>query len=121
MKKILYLILENVLLNLIKVSIHIVNGIIIMYKIVHFYITFFVHFYIDFNTNLWKKYKRTKTEEDKVKIYDEIEGLQPQIKVLYSNKQYCEGIYKRSIEIQNNTDNFDKDVNIIKEKNNIRN
>lgn len=66
--------------------------------------------------NLWKKYKRAKAEDDKVKIYKEIEELQPQIKELYNNRGYCGGIYKRSTEIQNNIDNFDKDINIQKGK-----
>lgn len=70
--------------------------------------------------NLWKKYKRAKTEDDKVKIYDEIEELQPQIKELYNNRRYCDGIYKRSIQIQNNIDNFDKDINITKENDMIK-
>lgn len=55
-------------------------------------------------------------EDDKVKIYDEIEELQSQIKELYNNRRYCDGIYKRSINIQNNIDNFDKDIDMIKEK-----
>ena len=70
--------------------------------------------------NLWRKYKRSKTEDDKVKIYNEIEELQPQIKELYNNRRYCDIIYKRSIEIPNNLDNFNRDINIIKEKDNIR-
>ena len=57
-------------------------------------------------------------EDDKVKIYDEIEELQSQIKELYNNRRYCDGIYKRSINIQNNIDNFDKDMQ--KEKDNVR-
>ena len=55
--------------------------------------------------NLWRKYKRAKEEDDMVKIYNEIEELQPQIKELYNNRRYCDGIYKRSIQIQNNIDN----------------
>ena len=68
--------------------------------------------------NLLKKYKRAKTEGDKVKIYNETLKLQPQIKKLYGNRRYCDGIYKRSIDIQNNIDNFDKDIYC--EKENIR-
>ena len=70
--------------------------------------------------NLWKKYKRVKTEDDKVKIYKEIEELQLQIKELYNNRRYCDGIYKRSVDIQNNIDNFDRDINSPIEKDNIR-
>ena len=68
----------------------------------------------------WKKYKRSKTEDDKVKIYNEIESLQPQIKQLYNNKKYCDGIYKRSTDIQDNIDNFDKETDMIKEKHIIK-
>lgn len=66
--------------------------------------------------NLWRKYKRAKTEDDKVKIYKEIEMLQSQIKWLYNNRRYYDGIFKRSIQIQNNIDDFDKDINIQKGK-----
>jgi len=70
--------------------------------------------------NLWWKYKRGKTKDYKVKIYNEIEELQPQIKEVYNNRKYCDGIYNRSMEIKNNIDNFDKDINLTKEKDNIR-
>lgn len=70
--------------------------------------------------NLWRKYKSVKLEDAKVKIYNEIEGLQSQIKELYNNRKYCDSIYNRSIEIKNNIDNFDKDINLTKEKDNIR-
>lgn len=70
--------------------------------------------YIKNLLNAW--FYPAKTEDDKVKIYDEIEELQPQIKELYNNRRYCDGIYKRSINIQNNIDNFDKDIDMIKEK-----
>lgn len=71
-------------------------------------------------SSLWKKYKRTKTEDDKVKIYKKIVELQPIIKELYKNNKYCDGIEKRSVEIQDNIDNFDKDIGISNEKDNIR-
>lgn len=70
--------------------------------------------------NLWKKYKRVKIEDEKVKIYNEIEELQPIIKKLYKNNRYCDGIEKRSIDIQDNIENFDKDIGISNEKDNIR-
>ena len=70
--------------------------------------------YIKNLLNAW--FYPAKTEDDKVKIYDEIEELQSQIKELYNNRRYCDGIYKRSINIQNNIDNFDKDIDMIKEK-----
>lgn len=68
-------------------------------------------------TNLWKKYKRAKTEDDKVKIYNEIEKLQPIIKELYKNRKYCNGIKTRTENIKNKIDNFDKGTNLDKEKN----
>lgn len=70
--------------------------------------------YIKNLLNAW--FYPAKMEDDKVKIYDEIEELQSQIKELYNNRRYCDGIYKRSINIQNNIDNFDKDIDMIKEK-----
>ena len=69
--------------------------------------------------NLWKKYKRAKTEDDRVKIYKEIEDLQPIIKELYKNRKYCYSIEKKSIDIQDNIDNFDKDIGISNEKDNM--
>ena len=72
--------------------------------------------FVSKRANLWRKYKRAKSEDGKVKIYSEIERLQPQIKELYNNRRYCDGIYKRSIQIQNNIDNFDRDINIPKVK-----
>ena len=70
--------------------------------------------YIKNLLNVW--FYPAKMEDDKVKIYDEIEELQPQIKELYNNRRYCDGIYKWSINIQNNIDNFDKDIDMIEEK-----
>ena len=72
--------------------------------------------FVSKRANLWRKYKRAKSEDGKVKIYSEIERLQPQIKELYNNRSYCDGIYTRSIQIQNNIDNFDRDINIPKVK-----
>lgn len=70
--------------------------------------------------NLWKKYKRAKTEDDKIKIYKEIEEFQPIIKELYKNNRYCDGIEKRSIDIQDNIDSFDKNIGINRDKDNAR-
>ena len=70
--------------------------------------------------NLWRKYKRAKTEDDKIKIYNEIELLYPKIKELYNNRRYCDSISKRSIQIQNNIDNFDKNIVINRDKDNAR-
>ena len=70
--------------------------------------------------NLWRKYKKAKTEDDKVKIYKEIEDLQPIIKELYKNRKYCYSIEKRSVDIQNNIYNFDRDINLSSEKDMIK-
>lgn len=67
--------------------------------------------------NLWRKYKRVKAEDDKVKIYNEIEQLQPIIKELYKNRKYCIEIENRFIEMKNNIDNFDNEINQFKDKN----
>jgi len=69
--------------------------------------------------NLWKRYHRTKSEEDKSKILAEINSIQPTIKELRKYDNYCKEIRNRSEYIQNNLNNFDKDS--IKEKDNSRN
>ena len=68
--------------------------------------------------NLWKRYHRAKTEEDKSKIPTEINDIQPKIKELRKYDKYCKDIFERSESIQNNLNNFDKDMQ--KEKDNIR-
>ena len=68
--------------------------------------------------NLWKKYHRTKSEEDKSKILTEINDIQPKIKGLRKYDKYCKDIFERSESIQNNLNNFDKDMQ--KEKDNVR-
>lgn len=68
--------------------------------------------------NLWKRYHRAKTEEDKSKILAEINSIQPSIKELRKLKIYCNNIEQRSKIIQNNLNKFDKDLN--KEKDNSR-
>ena len=68
--------------------------------------------------NLWKQYHRAKNEEDKSKILTEINNIQPLIKELRKLKNYCNNIEERSKIIQNNINNFDKDLN--KEKDNSR-
>lgn len=69
--------------------------------------------------NLWKRYNRAKTEEDKSKILTEINDIQPKIKEFRKLDNYCKEIRKRSESIQNNLNNFDKDMQ--KEKDNSRN
>lgn len=69
--------------------------------------------------NLWKRYHRAKTEENKSKILSEINFIQPKIKELRKIDNYCKEIRKRSEIIQNNLNNFDKDLQ--KEKDNVRN
>ena len=56
---------------------------------------------------LWKKYHRTKTDENEQLIYQEIQELQPRIKELYKNNRYCNDIKKRSTTIQNNISEID--------------
>ena len=69
--------------------------------------------------NLWKRYNRAKTEEDKSKILTEINDIQPKIKEFRKLDNYCKEIRKRSKSIQDNLNNFGKDLN--KEKDNSRN
>lgn len=68
--------------------------------------------------NLWKKYHRAKNEEQKSEILAEINSIQPVIKELHKYDKYCKDIKDRSESIQNNLDNFDKDIQ--KEKDNSR-
>ena len=68
--------------------------------------------------NLWKRYHRAKTEEDKSKILTEINDIQPKIKELRKYDKYCKDIFERSESIQINLNNFDKDMQ--KEKDNIK-
>lgn len=72
----------------------------------------------DQRENLWKRYHRAKTEENKSKILSEINDIQPIIKELRKIDNYCKAIKERSESIQNNLNNFDKDLN--KEKDNMR-
>lgn len=68
--------------------------------------------------NLWKRYHRAKTEEDKSEILAKINSIQPTIRDLRKYDKYCKDIKARSESIQNNLDNFDKDMQ--KEKDNSR-
>ena len=68
--------------------------------------------------NLWKQYRRAKTEEDKSEILAEINNIQPVIKELRKYDKYCKDIFERSETMQNNLNNFDK--NMQKEKDNVR-
>ena len=68
--------------------------------------------------NLWKRYHRVKTEEKKSEILTEIKAIQLKIKKLHKYNNYCKEIRKRSKSIQQNLNNFDKDLQ--KEKDNIR-
>ena len=69
--------------------------------------------------NLWRKYHRTKTENKQTQILAEINDIQPKIKELYKYDKYCKEITKRAETIQNNLNNFDKDIQ--KEKDNVGN
>ena len=64
---------------------------------------------------LWKRYHRAKTEEDKSEILAEINNIQPVIKELRKYDKYCKDIKDRSESMQNNLDNFDKDIQKEKE------
>ena len=66
--------------------------------------------------NLWKRYHRAKTEEKQTQILAEINDIQPKIKELYKYDKYCKEIIKRAEGIQNNLNDFDKDIQ--KEKDN---
>lgn len=68
--------------------------------------------------NLWKRYHRAKTEDKQTQILAEINDIQPKIKELYKYDKYCKEITKRAEGIQNNLNNFDKDIQ--KEKDNSR-
>lgn len=68
--------------------------------------------------NLWKKYHRAKNEEQKSEILAEINNIQPVIKELRKHDKYCKDINKRAESIQNNLNNFDKEIQ--KEKDNSR-
>jgi hypothetical protein len=68
--------------------------------------------------NLWRRYHRVKSEDDKSKILAEINSIQPIIKELRKCDNYCKKIRKRSKSIQNNLNNFDKDLQ--KERDNSR-
>ena len=73
---------------------------------------------MDKRENLWKQYHKVKTEEDKSKILSEINDIQPKIKELRKYDKYCKNIKERAKSMQNNINNFDKDIQ--KEKDNSR-
>ena len=68
--------------------------------------------------NLWKRYHRAKTEDKHTQILAEINNIQPKIKELYKYDKYCKEITRRAEVIQNNLNNFDKDIR--REKDNSR-
>lgn len=67
---------------------------------------------------LWKQYHKVKNEEDKSKILAEINNLQPKIKEFRKYGKYCKDIKERAKSMQDNINNFDKDIQ--KEKDNSR-
>ena len=73
---------------------------------------------MDKRENLWKQYHKVKTEEDKSKILAEINNIQPKIKELRKYNKYCKSIKERAKSMQDNINNFDKDIQ--KEKDNSR-
>ena len=68
--------------------------------------------------NLWQHYRRAKTEDNKSTILNEINTIQPKIKELRKINKYCKDILARSEKMQDNINNFDKDLE--KEKDNQR-
>lgn len=60
--------------------------------------------------NLWKRYHRAKNEDKKSEIFAEINSIQPTIKELRKLDNYCKEIRKLSESIQDNLNNFDKDI-----------
>lgn len=68
--------------------------------------------------NLWKRYHRATSEQNKFKILTEINDIQPKIKELRKYDKYCKDIKERLELIQNNLNNFDKDIQ--KEKDNSK-
>ena len=68
--------------------------------------------------NLWRRCHRAKTEDKQTQILAEINDIQPKIKELYKYDKYCKEITKRAEGIQNNLNNFNKDIQ--KEKDNSR-
>lgn len=68
--------------------------------------------------NLWKRYHRAKNEDKKSEIFAEINSIQPTIKELRKLDNYCKEIRKQSESIQDNLNNFDKDIQ--KEKGNYK-
>ena len=69
--------------------------------------------------NLWKRYHRAKTEDKQNEILAEINDIQPKIKELNKYDKYCKEITKRAEGIQNNLNNFDKDIQKEKENSKI--
>ena len=74
---------------------------------------------------LWTKEKifgnniiKLKNEEDKFKILSKTNDIQPKIKELRKYDKYCRSIQERAKTIQENINNFDKDIQ--KEKDNSR-
>ena len=63
-------------------------------------------------------YIRVSTEDKKNEILAEINDIQPKIKELRKYDKYCKNIEESSINIQNNINNFDKEIQ--KEKDNSR-
>ena len=74
--------------------------------------------YEEYRNLMGKRYHRAKNEEDKSKIITKINDIQPKIKELRKYDKYCKDIFERSESIQNNLNNFDKDMQ--KEKDNSR-
>lgn len=73
---------------------------------------------MDKREKLWKQYHKVKNEEDKSKILAEINDLQLKIKEFRKYDKYCKSIKEKAKSMQDNINNFDKDIQ--KEKDNSR-
>ena len=62
--------------------------------------------------NLWKRYHRAKTDKNKKTIYNEISQLQPIIKELNKNKNFCNSIEQRSQTISKNIEQNDNEIEL---------
>ena len=65
-----------------------------------------------------KEHYKVKIEKNKSKILAEINDIQPKIKELRKYDKYCKDIKERAKSMQDNINNFDKDIQ--KEKDNSR-
>jgi len=68
--------------------------------------------------NLWRKYRRAKTNNVQSEIYVEINNIFEKIKMLNNYRKYCDGIETRSKTIEANINEFNSN-NLYKTKEKI--